>query len=365
VEALEPIVPPAVDRPSRRRAWWYLGGFVVLLVAGVVAAAFVQVPYFLLSPGSVRSTEPLIDIEGAPSYPADPGEVGFTTVSLRHATALQALIGWLDPTVDVVDEDLILGGQTEEENRRANLADMTSSKDRATAVALVELGYEVPVEGTGAIVFTVSADVPAATVLEPGDVIIGADGRSIAVADELVAIVQAKRPGDPLELRLERPGIADPIMTVTAIASRPEAPTEPMLGVQLGTRDLRFDFPFEVTIDSGDVGGPSAGLAFTLGIMDALTPDSITGGLRVATTGTIDLEGNVGPVGGVQQKTVAVRRSGVDLFLVPSSEYELAKELAGEMRVEPVDTIDDALAVLSSLGGGATVVQAQGAPAGS
>lgn len=365
MEAIDPSVTPAAEPPPRRRAWWYLGGFVALLVAGVVAAAFVRVPYFLLSPGSVRPTEPLIEVDGAPTYPSGPGEVGFTTVSLRHATALQALIGWLDPTVDVVDEDLILGGQTEDENRQANLQDMSNSKDRATAVALEELGYDVPVDGSGAVVFTVSPDVPAASVLQPGDVVIGADGRTVAVADDLVAVVGAKRPGDPIELRLERPGIADPITTFTALSSRPEALTEPMLGVQLGTRDLSFEFPIEVTIDSGEVGGPSAGLAFTLGVMDLLTPGSVTGGQRVATTGTIDLEGNVGPVGGVEQKTVAVRRSGVDLFLVPSGEYEQARELAGEMRVEPVDTVDDALRVLSSVGGGSAVVQAQGAPAGS
>jgi PDZ domain-containing protein len=286
-------------------------------------------------------------------------------VSLRHATALQALIGWLDPTVEVVDEDVILGGQSEEENRQANLQDMTSSKDKATAVALEELGYQVPISGTGAIVFTVSADVPAAAVLEPGDVITGADGRPITVADQLVEIVQSKRPGDAIELTLERPGVADPISTSTSLAARPDDPNVPMLGIQLGTRDLQFDFPVEVTIDSGQVGGPSAGLAFTLGIMDVLTPDSITGGQRIATTGTIDLEGNVGPVGGVPQKTVAVRRAGAQLFLVPSSEYEQAKEFAGDMRVEPVDTIDDALRVLSTVGGGSEAVQAQGVPAGS
>ena len=364
MEASDPIVPPTDRAPRRRRAWWVLGGFVTLLAAGVVAAAFVRVPYFLLSPGSVRSTEPLIEVSGAPSYPSDGGEVGFTTVSLRHATALQAVIGWLDPTVEVVDEDVILGGQSEEENRQANLQDMTSSKDKATAVALDELGYEVPISGTGAIVFTVSPDVPADAVLAPGDVIIGADGRPITVADELVALVQSKRPGDELQLVLERPGIDDPITTYTSLASRPEDPNAPMLGIQLGTRDLQFDFPVDVTIDSGQVGGPSAGLAFTLGIMDVLTPDSITGGQRIATTGTIDLEGNVGPVGGVPQKTVAVRRAGAQLFLVPSSEYEQAKEFAGDMRVEPVDTIDDALRVLSTIGGGAEAVEAQGVPAG-
>jgi PDZ domain-containing protein len=112
-----------------------------------------------------------------------------------------------------------------------------------------------------------------------------------------------------------------------------------------------------VQIDSGAVGGPSAGLAFTLGVIDVLTPESLTGGQRIATTGTMDSSGTVGPVGGVQQKTVAVRRAGATLFLVPSNEYDEAKKYAGDMRVERVDTLDDALEVLASVGGGTDAVE--------
>ena len=122
------------------------------------------------------------------------------------------------------------------------------------------------------------------------------------------------------------------------------------------TRDLDYHLPFQVTVDSGAVGGPSAGLAFTLGIMDVLTPDSITGGHKVATTGTINADGTVGPVGGVHQKTIAVRESGAELFLVPSSEYDEAEKYAGSLRVEKVDTVDDALRVLATIGGGTDVI---------
>lgn len=357
---------PAPAGRRRRRLLVGAGVGVVLLVAAVVGAAFVRVPYFLLAPGSVRPTERYISVEGAPSFPDKEGEIGYTTVSLRRATALQAVVGWLDPTVDVVEEDRILGGQSQEENREQNLRDMTDSKEVATAVALEALGYDVVVTGAGAVVLEILPDVPAARVLRPGDVVTAVDGRPVAIADELVEAVRAHRPGEELLLTVERPGIADPFLTTVGLVARPDEPTVAMLGVSTSTRDLSFEFPFRVDVDSGSVGGPSAGLAFALGIMDVLSPTSLTGGTRVATTGTIDLDGNVGAVGGVPQKTVAVRRAGVDLFLVPSSEYEQALRYAGDMRVEPVDTIEDALEVLASVGGGTTVLEARGAgaPAG-
>jgi PDZ domain-containing protein len=332
-----------------------------LLTLGTLAAAFVQVPYFLLAPGSVRSTEGLVSVEGVPTYESD-GQIDFTTVSVRRATALQALMGWLDPTVDVVDEDTILGGQTQDENRARNLQQMADSKEIATAVALEALGYQVDEQGSGALIVNVVADTPAAATLHPGDVVVSADGRPIQLSSDLVAVISERRPGDVVTLGLQRSEHETEDVQVELVA-RPDDPERAMLGVSLETFRLRYEFPFEVTIDSGTVGGPSAGLAFTLGVIDVLTPGSLTGGLQVATTGTMDSSGNVGAVGGVQQKTVAVRRAGASLFLVPSSEVDEARKYAGDMRVEVVDTLDDALRVLTSVGGGTDAVD-QAAPAG-
>jgi PDZ domain-containing protein len=119
------------------------------------------------------------------------------------------------------------------------------------------------------------------------------------------------------------------------------------------TRDLAIDLPFDVAIDAEDVGGPSAGLAFTLSVLDILTPGDLTGGERVATTGTIGFDGSVGPIGGIEQKTVAAREAGVDLFLVPAAEVEAARADAGSMRVVGVDDLADALAALDDVGGNA------------
>jgi PDZ domain-containing protein len=177
-----------------------------------------------------------------------------------------------------------------------------------------------------------------------------------------VDVIATKKPGDEVVLRVQRtPEETEDV--VVQLVARPDDQNRAMLGVSLETFRLRYEFPFDVTIDSGSVGGPSAGLAFTLGVIDVLTPDSLTGGQRVATTGTIDSSGTVGPVGGVQQKTVAVRRAGATLFLVPPSEYEEALKYAGDMRVEQVETLDDALRALVSIGGGTDAIE-QAAPSG-
>jgi PDZ domain-containing protein len=377
VDTIEPMVPPLPegdgtappndderDTPTpgrRRRVWYVLLGVLALLTLGTIAAALVQVPYFLLSPGSVRSTEGLISVEGAPTFTSE-GEIDFTTVSVKKATALQALIGWLDPTVDVIPEDDLLGGQTQDENRERNLREMADSKDVATAVALESLGYDVEEQGSGALIVQTVPDTPAASALQRGDVVVAADGQPIQLSQQLVDVIAAHQPGDTVGLEVQH--TEDQKETVEVqLVGRPDDPSKAMLGVSLETFRLTYDFPFTVEIDSGAVGGPSAGLAFTLGVIDVLTPESLTAGQRVATTGTMDSSGTVGPVGGVQQKTVAVRRAGATLFLVPSSEYDEALKYAGDMRVERVDTLDEALEALTSIGGGTDAVEAA-APGG-
>jgi PDZ domain-containing protein len=359
--AAEPNPDAGLPRP-RRRVWFVLGGIVALLTLGTVAAAFVKVPYFLLAPGSVRSTEGLVTVEGAPTFQND-GQIDFTTVSIKQATALQAVVGWLDPTVDVIEEEKILGGRSQNENREFNLQEMANSKEIATAVALERLGYEVTEHGSGAFIVNVLPDVPAAAVLSRGDVVTAADGVPVQLSSDLVDVISTRKPGDVVALDVRHDDQRSHTIPVTLVG-RPDAPDQAMLGVSLETFRLRYEFPFEVTIDSGDVGGPSAGLAFTLGVIDVLTPESLTGGQRVATTGTMDPNGAVGAVGGVQQKTVAVRRAGATLFLVPPSELEEARKYAGDMRVEPVETIDDALRALSTIGGGTDAVEIA-APSGS
>ncbi len=351
--------PPA---GSRRRWPWVLGTAVGLLIALLIGAALVPVPYILVSPGSVYPTGEHIEVVGAPTYD-DGDDLSFTTVSIGTSSALRAFVGWLDPSVDVRPEHEVLGDRTVEENRELNLRQMATSQQIAVAVALMELGYEVVPVGTGAVVVGVEDDGAAVGLLERGDVIVEVDGTPVSTHLELIEIVQSLEPGDEMSLVVEPLDPAAPGTGASdgtpegrreinvVLGENPQDPSSARMGVSLSTRELSYDLPFEVTIDSGSVGGPSAGLALTLGVIDVLTPGNITGGLKVATTGTIGIDGRVGPVGAVEQKAVTVRRNGTDLFLVPSSEVEVARRHAGDVRVEPVDSLDDALAVLASVGG--------------
>lgn len=337
----------------RRWGWWVVGGVAFALLGLVIASLVVRVPYYTLSPGSIWPTEGLIEVRGTEVYEDDAGEIAFTTVSIKRATAFEAVLGWLDPDVSVVDEDLILGGRSEEENREANEAAMLSSQETATVVALQELGYQV-VTGTGAEVVRVDPDRPAAGVFEPGDVIVAVDGRPVSLWEDVVSAVGARRPGDTVVFEVERGGRGPAEeVTVEVAAYSDEEPDRPIVGIVGTTRDLTIDLPFTIEIDARDVGGPSAGLAFTLAVLDVLTPGDLTGGERVATTGTIGFDGSVGPIGGIEQKTVAARRAGIDLFIVPTAELAEARRHAGSMQVVGVDDLDDALAALDEVGGNA------------
>lgn len=362
------MTDPAVDienpdGPSRprltRRAWL---GTIALLLAFVllVAGLVVRLPYYVLSPGSSRPTEPLITVDGAPTF-ANDGSVDFLTVSMRQVTPIEVVASWINDSQDIRSEDEILGSNTPSENRALDLRMMANSKDAAQYQALTRLGYDIPEHGTGAVVASVVDGGPAASELVPGDVVVAVDGRTVEFSDDLVALIGASAPGTPMTFTVvpfdERIEGARPARTVTVVlGARPGDPSKGFLGVSMFTRDLSFDFPVKVSIDSGSVGGPSAGLAFTLGILDVLTPGSISGGLPIATTGTIALDGTVGPVGGVHQKVIAARRRGVKLMLVPASEIDEARRYAGDLRVEPVTTLDDALAVLATIGGGDAVL---------
>jgi PDZ domain-containing protein len=230
---------------------------------------------------------------------------------------------------------------------------MDTSKQVATAVALEYLGEDVEVETTGSVVRATLPGSPADGVLEPDDVIVAVDDETVDDPGEVGDLLQSGGPGATHTLTVERPGGSDDLteVKVTTVAADGE-PDRAIIGIDAVDRISAFDFPIDVTIDSGRVGGPSAGLAFTLGIIDVLTPGDLTGDLRVAVTGTIDLDGNVGPVGGGPQKAFAVRDDGYDVFLVPADEVEEVEEAIGDdVQVIPVSSLDEALAALESLGG--------------
>lgn len=332
------------------------------IVAVVAALAFVgafaywvsrPTDIYALAPGSVRNTASAINVEDVDSFPPT-GQIGFTTVTVSaDITRWEKFFRRFEEGVEFRPRDEILQGNTPDEQRRINQESMTNSQNAATLVALRHLGYDVTAAGTGVIVHSLVEDLPASAVLGVDDVIVAVDAVDVDISQDLIDAIRALAPGQEVELTIERAdgGAVEEVSVV--LGENPNEAGVAMLGVSPDTRDFELVFPIDVQIDAGRVGGPSAGLAFTLGLLDVLTPGELTGGLKVATTGTIQPDATVGPVGGARQKAVAARESGVDLFIVPESEYEEALKGAGDMRIEVANTLDDALTVLGTLGGNA------------
>lgn len=340
-------------RPARRR-WVALLVVLGVLTIVTVAASLAEVPYVMLSPGSTRPVTEQVLVEGVPSYPPE-HSIAYTTVGIRRATVFEAIAGWLDDDVDVVPEEAVRGGRSEAENRRYNAQLMDTSKLVAISVALERLGHEVDIRTTGTVVRSIVEGSPAAEVLQLDDVIVAIDGNGIDEPDELGELLQDGGPGATHTVTVERPpGGTTRIDVEIATIPAQDEPERAMIGIVPEDRIVGAELPVDVFIDSGTVGGPSAGLAFTLAVLDVLTPGELTGGHRVAVTGTMDLAGNVGPVGGGAQKAITVRDSGYEVFLVPMAEVEAVREAVGEdVEVIGVGTLEDALRALDSLGGNA------------
>ncbi|MCP5025942.1 MAG: PDZ domain-containing protein [Actinomycetia bacterium] len=346
--------PPPDHKFGRNRLRWFFAAIGLSLLAFGVAANFIEAPYYALSPGSVRSTVSRIRVDGTEVF-APTEDVRFTTVSVRGRVNLWDLArGWIDPAIDIVPEERILGDRDADENRQVSLQLMSDSKGTAVRVALERLGYDVARE-TGAIVTSFVPDFPAEAVLTLGDVIIEAEGRPVSNNGDLGAVLADMAPGDDITLTLVPLEGGPERVESFVLAGKEDDPDSPFMGVSIQTR-VEVELPFPVDIESGDVGGPSAGLAFSLGVLDVLTPGDLTGGVPIAATGTIDASGAIGPVGGVAQKTAAVRRAGIVLFIVPATlsqvEMDGALEQAGDaVRLVPVATLDEALQVLADSGG--------------
>jgi PDZ domain-containing protein len=324
----------------------------VILVLALVAGAVIRLPYVLVAPGGATSVERVVKIDGAPTYPHR-GKVLLLTVSVSkdRPNVFAVISGWLDENTDVVSEDEVLQGRSREEDQRLNKLEMADSQMTAKRVALERLGFTVPVSGTGAVVIAVQKHAPADGKLRVGDVITAVEGQPVTLSEQLGPIVRSRTAGEPVTFTVDRGGKPADVTVVTRAAARGACAGRAQVGVQTATRSEKFEFPVDVKIDTGQVGGPSAGLAFTLTIIDELTAGDLTGGKKVAVTGTIQPDGTVGPIGGVEQKAATARRAGAELFLVPMVELKDARARAGSMKVAGIRTLEDALNELAKVGG--------------
>ncbi len=332
----------------RRTRWLGVSGAVVLGFVAVVA--LVPVPYVALSPGPTFNTigevagTPLITITGERTYPTA-GSLDMTTVSERGGPfggmyVSRALAGWLDPTVRVVPAAALYPTDVPAEQvQQENQADFVDSQSSAVAAALHHL--DLPVHER-VVVSSVSTGSPADGKLETGDVVLSVDGTAVTTPDQVGTAVRAREPGEEVVLRIERDG---DMRTVTVVAGASPTTGGAYLGITVGTA---YVAPFEIDFTLDDVGGPSAGLMFSLGIVDMLTPGYLNGGREVAGTGTIDPDGAVGPIGGIQQKLVGARDSGSTLFLAPRDNCdEVSGHVPDGLTVAAVGTLDEAVDALT------------------
>jgi PDZ domain-containing protein len=314
-----------------------LGLFLALAVAFVVG--WVPLPYYALGPGPARDVTPLIQVEGAPVYASD-GTLIMTTVAYRRVTALQAFLAWLDPDRSLVAQEVLYppGSSVEQEDERAR-SQMDQSKIDATAVVLRRLQDYPRDHGTGALIQYVGAGCPAEGELFPGDLVVEVDGHDVASAQDASRLLDDVPVDDPVTFDVEAGGERAEVEVTRGACGDAD---EPLLGI-----NLIDGFPIDVTISSGDVGGPSAGLMWALGLYELLTPGDLTGGRTIAGTGTIDLRGRVGPIGDIGDKAVAARRAGADVFLVPRADLDGLDDVdTGDLEVVPVSTFAQALRFL-------------------
>jgi Lon-like protease len=355
--AFEPLTADAADGggPRAWKPWhtWLTVG--VVLVSMLLIASFaIQLPYYTISPGDAVDLYPRVTVDGGTDYPTD-GEMLLLFVKQNaRVNVWQWMRASLDDDIELVKEERITGGRSRRDLRLEAELDMARAQYNAKRVALEAAGYEIP-PPDGALVLGVYPDFAAGEVLQAGDVILEVGGVPVHTLDDLVNEIQAHQEGDVVDVRFRRDGEEQ---TASVEVSADETGRR-LLGVAVVPN---APLPVDITIDTSNIGGPSAGLAMTLSILDKLTPGDLNGGLDVAVTGTIDEAGNVGEIGGIQQKAVAARHAGAALFLVPkcadpapesvcSRDLVQAKKRAGDIDVVPVGTLDDAVAALEGAGG--------------
>jgi PDZ domain-containing protein len=331
---------------KRRGITVLLGALVTALLSiGVLAA---PVPYVVLGPGPTVNTlgtengKDVIQVSGRATS-TSAGQLRLVTVGVQPDVKLPAAIaGWLSPDEAVVPRELIYPpGQSVQQVEQRNAQDFATSQTSAETAALRVLGYPVQV-----VVKTVTPGGPSAGVLQVGDVITSVNGQPVPAAQTLTQLIQAKPAGTALAIGYTRGGTP----ATATITSRAQAGGPPRIGVEIAQQQPH---PFTVKIDLNNIGGPSAGLMFTLGIIDKLKPEDLTGGKIIAGTGTIDDLGNVGPIGGIPQKLVGAKAAGAQDFLVPAANCaEAVRNRQPNLPLIKIGTLDDALAALATLRAG-------------
>lgn len=307
------------------------------LISLAIALSLVDIGMFTVGPGSAEDVFPRIQLDGV-GVTEPNGDLLLTTVSIPRATVFHAIWAGWEPAVELVPEEDILGERTEREYERITRSQMDESKIAAVSIAASGLTDYPEDHEPGALVQDVLEDTPAAGSLFPGDLIVSVDDEPVDDVEELSRAIRATEAERALALTVEAGGEE---RTVRVRPRMSEEQGRPIIGVILVE-----PFPFEVQIESGQIGGPSAGLMWTIGVYDLLSEEDLVMGRKIAGTGAIDLAGNVYAVGGVAQKVQAARDAGAEFFLVPRDNFEDARSAAAGIRLVPVRDVEAALRYL-------------------
>ena len=382
--------PDALVLTEPRTRWWAWAAAVIgLSVLAVIAVASllpstlvsdkenqrtgeIEPTPYALTPASADTVNDRIAFgdlpDGVERFDTS-NDIHFVTVTSPNQSVLSWFAGRNDPAIEFLTDEDKFGVRTANQRREFNLQMMRTAEQEAQYVALTTLGFDVGITPGEVIVQDVICKTPgddgecdeffpSDEQIDPADRILEADGVALDSVDDLSAVLADKQPGDTVDLRIDRPGDGEQEVTVELSAS-PDDPDRTIIGfVPFDTAAITL--PFEVDIQTDDIGGPSAGLAFTLTMIDELSPGNLIGVQDVAVTGTIALDGSVGAIGGLTQKVSTVHQNGIRVFLVPASQDELDDPVRlqrlkdagrGEVEIIPVATLDEALVALEALGG--------------
>jgi PDZ domain-containing protein len=349
---LLPDPAPASGKVVRRAVL-----FGVLLVVAALST-LIPLPYVVLSPGpavdalgSMTRDGKQVDVVTVPTTMAHAttGSIDLTTVRLLGGPGARVSLAdlayaWVDGRRDVYPRDLLFPPEvTEDQVREENAAEMHDSQQDAAAVALAELGYAIDLVVS---IRELTPQSPATGVLQAGDVVLEVGGAAVTSAQSVRDAIIAVAPGASVEMVIRREGMNRTVRVPTTTSEDGKT----VVGVFLATA---LDLPINVTINAGDIGGPSAGLVFALAVYDKLTDGALTGGAKIAGTGTMALDGTVGPIGGIRQKMYGARDAGAQWFLAPADNCrEVVGAVPDGLRAVKVATFDEAVAAVQAIGAG-------------
>lgn len=371
--------------PNPRHQWWALpiAGLGLVVLAAVVLGTFftasrfssITKPYAIV-PSGAEPVKSFVELDDVERYRAD-GTFLFVTIRQPEMSLLSWLMFHDENDIELGTYEQFFGTSTREQVQTQGRLQMFTAQQAAEFVALEKLGFAVEKKSSVVIADIVCLDpldpelpckeyAPSGELLEPNDLLISVEGQVIDTVDDVTKALVGRKPGEFVMVEFQRIDLEGTQSGEVELTVSPEEPDRTLIGFRPQQIDTVGASPFPIEITTQDVGGPSAGLAFTLTLIDELTDGELTGGRNIAVTGTIDIDGNVGAIGGLPQKASAVRQTGAKYFLVPASQspesLAAARQVVeGDVEIIPVATLDEALAALGELGGNVDALGQPGA----